>query len=77
MSTKESIRNDAKMEPIYKQERLDDLGDLVYYLKELMESPILTLMRDMDETYWAETHQALAEVLCGALEEMEWVKDDD
>ena len=77
MSTPESLRDDAKMDPIYKQARLDDLGDLVYYLKELMESPILTLMRDMDETYWAQTHQVLDIVLCDVVEEMEWMKDDD
>ncbi len=76
MSTRESIRNDAKMEPIYKQGRLDDLGDVADILKRIMEGAHVALLKDIDETYWAQTHEALDDLLYEVVREMEIVRDD-
>lgn len=76
MSTPESIKHDAKMDPIYKQARLDELGDIADYLAQLMESPILALMKDIDETYWAETHEKLDDILYDVVREMEYTRDE-
>lgn len=52
---------------------VEDVADI---LKQMMASELLASMKDVDETYWAQTHEALDIVLYEAIREIEVRKND-